>query len=75
MLEDAQFKARESIIKMMHPEFGEVAMQNTFPKLSDTPGQVRWVGPTLGQHTDEILKGVLGKTDDDLAKLREADVI
>jgi formyl-CoA transferase len=75
MLEDAQFKARESIIKVMHPLYGEVAMQNTFPRLSDTPGKVQWVGPELGQHTDEILKGVLGKSDDDIAALRAADVV
>ena len=75
MLEDAQFKARESIVKVMHPQYGEVAMQNAFPRLSDTPGQVRWVGPELGQHTDEILKSVLGKTDEEIAVLRAADVI
>ena len=75
MLEDAQFKARESIVKVMHPQYGEVAMQNTFPRLSDTPGLVRWVGPELGQHTDEILKSVLGKTDEELTALRAADVI
>ena len=75
MLEDAQFKARESIVKVMHPQYGEVAMQNTFPRLSDTPGLVRWVGPELGQHTDEILKSVLGKTDEEIAALRAADVI
>ena len=75
MLEDAQFRARESIVKVMHPQYGEVAMQNAFPRLSDTPGQVRWVGPVLGQHTDEILKSVLGKTDEEIAALRAADVI
>ena len=75
MLEDAQFRARESIVKVMHPQYGEVAMQNAFPRLSDTPGLVRWVGPELGQHTDEILKSVLGKTDEEIAALRAADVI
>jgi formyl-CoA transferase len=50
-------------------------MQNAFPRLSDTPGQVRWVGPELGQHTDEILKSVLGKTDEEIAALRAGDVI
>ena len=75
MLEDAQFKARESIVKVMHPQYGEVAMQNTFPRLSETPGQVRWVGPELGQHTEEILKDVLGKTDAQIAELRAANIV
>mgnify|MGYP006271841771 FL=1 len=75
MLEDPQFKARESIVRVMHPDYGPVAMQNTFPRLSDTPGQVRWVGPKLGEHTDQVLKDILGKSDDELAALRAADVI
>jgi formyl-CoA transferase len=38
-----------------HPVFGPIRMQNTFPKLSETPGEVRWPGPALGEHTDEVL--------------------
>jgi formyl-CoA transferase len=55
MLEHEQFKARESIVETEHPVFGKVKMQNAFPKLSETPGAVRWPGPDLGQHTDEVL--------------------
>jgi len=40
MLEDAHFKAREAIIRTMHPKFGELQMQNVAPKLSVTPGGV-----------------------------------
>ena len=36
-------------------------MPGIAPKLSDTPGGVRWQGPTLGEHTDEVLAD-LGKT-------------
>ena len=55
MLEHEQFKAREAIVETDHPVFGKVKMQNAFPKLSETPGAVRWPGPDLGQHTDEVL--------------------
>ena len=75
MLDDPHFAAREAIVRMAHPEFGEVAMQNVFPRLSDTPGEVRWLGPELGQHNDEIYRGLLGKTPDDLAALAAAGVI
>ena len=59
MLEDAHFIAREAIIKTQHPKFGELLMQNVAPKLSATPGSVRTAGPELGQHNDEIYKGLL----------------
>jgi len=55
MLEHEQFKAREAIVETDHPVFGKVKMQNAFPRLSETPGAVRWPGPDLGQHTDEVL--------------------
>jgi formyl-CoA transferase len=59
MLQDAHFKAREAIIKTQHPKFGELLMQNVAPKLSATPGSVRTAGPELGQHNDEIYRGLL----------------
>ncbi|MGH6998820.1 MAG: CaiB/BaiF CoA transferase family protein, partial [Phenylobacterium sp.] len=55
MLENEQYQAREAIVELPHPAFGKVKMQNAFPKLSETPGAVRWPGPELGQHTDEVL--------------------
>jgi formyl-CoA transferase len=60
MLTDPQFKAREAIVDVPHPEFGHVQMQNVFPKLSETPGSVRWPGPPLGAHNDEIWGDLLG---------------
>jgi formyl-CoA transferase len=38
-----------------HPVFGAIKMQNAFPRLTRTPGGVRWPGPTLGEHTDAVL--------------------
>ncbi len=55
MLENEQFRAREAIVETLHPVFGAIKMQNAFPKLSETPGSVRWPGPTLGEHTHKIL--------------------
>jgi formyl-CoA transferase len=75
MLEDPQYRARGSIVETDHPVFGKIKMQNAFPKLSDTPGEVRWPGPALGQHTDEVLGAVLGMTADRLAALRSTNVI
>lgn len=70
MLADPHFAAREAIVRLPHPVFGELAMQNVVPRLSDTPGQVHGVGPNLGQHTDEVLRELLNLSDEDIAQLR-----
>jgi formyl-CoA transferase len=75
MLEDPQFAARETIVTTDHPVFGPIRMQNAFPKLSRTPGSVRWPGPALGQHTDEVLAARAGCTPERLAELRGKGVI
>jgi len=74
MLEHEQFKARESIVETDHPVFGKIKMQNAFPKMSQTPGAVRWPGPELGQHTDEVLASV-GLTAEAIAELRAKGVV
>jgi len=75
MLEDPQFKAREAIVEVAHPVFGQVKMQNAFPKLSATPGRVRWPGPALGEHTDQVLTEVVGCSAERIAALRSKGVI
>jgi formyl-CoA transferase len=44
------------------------------PKLSDTPGETRWLGPELGEHTDEVLQE-LGYDAAAIAQLRADGVI
>ncbi len=75
MLDDPHFAAREAVVKLVHPLLGEFPMQNVAPKLSETPGEVRWVGPELGQHTDEVLGEVLGLDAAEIAGLRTAGVV
>lgn len=44
------------------------------PKLSETPGHTNWLGPTLGQHNEEVLRS-LGYGDADIAALRGDGVL
>jgi crotonobetainyl-CoA:carnitine CoA-transferase CaiB-like acyl-CoA transferase len=60
MLEDPHFEARESIAELPSDKFGSIKMPNVVPKLSRTPGRIRWTGPTLGEHNDEIFRSLLG---------------
>jgi len=75
MLEDEQFKARASLVKVPHATFANLWMANVFPKLSATPGEVRWAGPALGEHNEEIYGGVLGYDSATRAALAKEGVI
>jgi formyl-CoA transferase len=60
---------------VMHPELGELPMQNVTPQLSRTPGKVRTAGPALGEHNQEIWAGLLGLTGDEIAQYIKQSVI
>jgi crotonobetainyl-CoA:carnitine CoA-transferase CaiB-like acyl-CoA transferase len=45
------------------------------PRLSETPGEVRWTGPKLGQHNEEVYKRVLGLDEEDLTTLRARGIV
>ena len=53
---------------------GQLPMHNVAAHLSRTPGQIRRPAPNLGEHNAEIF-GELGLDDEDLARLREEDII
>jgi len=75
MLEDPHFQAREAIIEVPDHHGTPLPMQNVFPRLSNSPGCVRHVGPTLGEHTETVLADWLGLGADDLDALRDDHVI
>lgn len=71
---DPQYAALDSVVHVPDDELGSVAMQNVLFRLSETPGEIRWAGPPMGAHSDEILAG-LGYADTDIERLRGAGVI
>ncbi len=75
MLADPHFAARESLVKVRHPEYANLVMQNVTPKLSATPGKVNWPGPALGAFNREIYGDLLGLSSDDIAGLKSEGVI
>ena len=73
---DRQFHARRNLVAVDEPATGEtVICPAPVPLLSETPGSIRSLGPTLGQHTDEVLRDLLGMGDDEIARLRERRVV
>ena len=74
MFADPQFLARQMIESATLPDGKVFRMPGIIPKLSATPGSTEWIGPTLGEHTDEVLGG-LGYDAAAIAQLRAAATI
>ncbi|EPX76170.1 CaiB/BaiF CoA transferase family protein [Salipiger mucosus] len=75
MIDDPHFEARQSIVRVPDPKRGTLAMQNVFPRLSESPGEIRALGPELGQDTDDVLSSVLHYDADRISALRDRGVI
>jgi formyl-CoA transferase len=72
---DPQVKARGMQITLPHPSAGSVKLVGSPMKLSATPPDYQSPPPLLGQHTDQILKSVLGYDDEQLSQLRQRGII
>ncbi|MFY3193968.1 CaiB/BaiF CoA transferase family protein [Achromobacter xylosoxidans] len=58
MFTDPQFLARRMIEQHHFADGSPVKLPAVVPKLSETPGGTRWIGPSLGEHTEEVLKSL-----------------
>ncbi|GLY65089.1 CaiB/BaiF CoA transferase family protein [Amycolatopsis taiwanensis] len=74
IVQDPQYEALQTFVDLPDEELGSVTVQNVLFRMSETPGAVRWGGPPLGRHTDEVLTE-LGYGTDELAELRRSGVI
>ncbi|ATQ79199.1 formyl-CoA transferase [Massilia violaceinigra] len=74
MMSDPQFLARDMFEQHHFSDGTPVKLPAITPKLSATPGQTRWLGPALGEHTDDILAS-LGYDAEAIAALRQARVL
>ncbi|AZF62444.1 MULTISPECIES: CaiB/BaiF CoA-transferase family protein [Pseudomonas] len=74
IVSDPHYQARDMLLNAELPGGVSVKMPGIVPKLSETPGAVNWQGPSLGQHTDDIL-GSLGLTDTDIQRLKTSGVV
>ncbi|GAB5094776.1 CaiB/BaiF CoA transferase family protein [Caballeronia sp. TF1N1] len=69
IIDDAHYQARDMLLQADLPGGASVKMPGIVPKLSDTPGEVRWQGPTLGEHTQSVLES-LGFDASEVQRLR-----
>ena len=71
---DPHYQARDMLLQAQLPGGASVRMPGIVPKLSDTPGEVRWQGPTLGEHTGSVLSE-LGFAVEDIERLRREGAV
>jgi crotonobetainyl-CoA:carnitine CoA-transferase CaiB-like acyl-CoA transferase len=71
---DPHLRERGAFLKVDHPELGELEMVRA-PWLLDERGGELGSAPMLGEHNDELLSDVLGLGEDEIARLREDDII
>jgi len=74
MLQDPQFLARQMFEQHLFNDGTPIKLPAVTPKLSETPGGTRWIGPALGEHTDDVLTA-LGYSAEQIAALREDGVL
>lgn len=75
LLSDPHMRAREMVVELRHDKLGPIPMPGVPFKLSESPGHVEHLGPELGQHNDEIYRGLLGLSDEELNRLQAEGVV
>jgi formyl-CoA transferase len=72
---DKQLRMRGMVQNVDDPLFGKVLHAGIVPHVPDDPGAIRWTGPPIGAHTDEILANDLGLSADEIRRLRIEGVV
>jgi crotonobetainyl-CoA:carnitine CoA-transferase CaiB-like acyl-CoA transferase len=74
---DEQYRARKMVTEVEDPHFGTVLHPGVVPVVAglDRDAQIRWTGPDIGEHTDEVLAEVLGLDEDAIAQRRSSGLV
>ncbi|MGI8550192.1 MAG: CaiB/BaiF CoA transferase family protein, partial [Dehalococcoidia bacterium] len=66
---DPQLQFRGHFLTFDHPQLGLLPIEASRMRFSRTPAQVRWPGPTFGQHNEQVLREILDMSDEEIAAL------
>ena len=72
---DPQFRHRGMVREVEDAQLGRVLHSGIVPHIPEAPGSIRWPGPAVGAHTDEVLAELIGLAPAEIAALREDRVI
>ena len=72
---DPHFLARKNFVEILAPGEGPVTVANVIPRLSETPGEIKWLGAKFGEHNMEIYRDQLGLSEAEIAELKQTGVI
>jgi len=75
VVEHPQVAARGALVECEHPVAGRIRMVGPPVRMSETPGGVRRPAPLVGEHTESVLREMLGMKDDEIARLRQSGAI
>ena len=75
LLADPHYEARGTFVRVNHEQVGEMSYPGIPWKMSETPGEVRWASPTLGQHNRQIYGELLGIPAEDIDDLETQGII
>lgn len=73
--EDPQYRARGMVREVSDPTLGPLLHPGIVPRINEMPGGIRWTGPEVGAHTDEVLIGLLGYSSAQLNALRDGNAV
>ena len=75
LLDDEHLRARNMVVRLQHDKLGAIPMPGVPFRLSESPGRVEHLGPNLGQHNDEVYRGMLGLSEAEMQQLQNEGVI
>lgn len=75
IVKDPHFQARDMLLSLHDRVLGELKVPGIVPKLSETPGEVRWLGPEIGAHNEEVYSGLLNFSPHEITALEDRGVI
>lgn len=75
IFDDPHFRARAMLLRVPDEELGAITLAGVVPKLTATPGQVKWAGGHLGEHTREVLAQVARLSSMEIEQLESAGAI
>ncbi|MDQ2886518.1 MAG: CoA transferase [Chloroflexota bacterium] len=75
IFEDEHFQARGNLVRFEQEGLGEVVIPGVIPTLSETPGRITNLGPSMGNATYEVMRELLGISADEIKRFRRHKII